>query len=101
MRHVFYNLSHRWGIRCQVSSILIFSFNRYVPLLRLRMGTQPDRPDGDGDWLRQWTIPEEDRAKYTSEPWRGEGRWFKASNVICLETWRPRLNPVARPIIKG
>ena len=48
--------------------------------------TKPD--PGDEDWLRQWTIPEEDRAKYTREPWRGEARWFRSSNVVCLETWR-------------
>jgi hypothetical protein len=45
-------------------------------------------PEDDGAWLRAWTIPEEDRRKYTSEPWRGEARWFRSSNVVCLETWR-------------
>jgi hypothetical protein len=42
---------------------------------------------GGGD-LREWTFPEEDRALYTTTPWRGEFRWFRASNVVCLEQWR-------------
>jgi len=29
----------------------------------------------DDVFLREWTIPEEDRAKYTSQPWGGEYRW--------------------------
>jgi hypothetical protein len=53
------------------------------------MSTKAD-PSNDEDWLRQWTVPEEDRLKYTSEPWRGEGRWFRSPSVICLETWRQR-----------
>jgi hypothetical protein len=38
--------------------------------------------------LREWTFPEEDRALYTTAPWRGEFRWFRTSNVVCLEQWR-------------
>jgi hypothetical protein len=49
----------------------------------------------DDDWLRQWTIPEGDRAKYTSQPWRGEARWFRPPNVVCLETWRKRFTNAA------
>ena len=37
------------------------------------MSTKPDHSSADEDWIRQWTIPEEERAKYTSEPWRGGG----------------------------
>jgi hypothetical protein len=43
----------------------------------------------DGDvFLREWTIPEEDRAKYTTQLWAGEFRWFRSPNVICLEQYR-------------
>jgi hypothetical protein len=38
--------------------------------------------------LRDWTFPEEDRALYTTTPWRGEFRWFKSPNVVPLEQWR-------------
>jgi hypothetical protein len=44
----------------------------------------------DEAFLREWTIPEEDRAKYTSQPWTGEYRWFRSPNVVCLEHYRPR-----------
>jgi hypothetical protein len=44
-------------------------------------------------FLREWTIPEEDRGKYTTQPWAGEFRWFRSSNVVCLERYRrPRIN---------
>jgi hypothetical protein len=47
------------------------------------------KPKLDGeDWLRQWTVPEEDRHEYTSTPWAGGYRWFRAANIVCLETWR-------------
>lgn len=39
------------------------------------------RHDSDA-FLREWTIPEEDRAKYTTQPWAGEFRWFRSPNVI-------------------
>jgi hypothetical protein len=38
--------------------------------------------------LRECTIPEEDRGKYTSAKWTGEYRWFRSPNVICLEKVR-------------
>jgi hypothetical protein len=38
--------------------------------------------------LREWAFPEEDRHLYTTAPWRGEYRWFRASNVVCLEQWQ-------------
>jgi hypothetical protein len=41
-------------------------------------------------FLRQWTIPEEDRARYTSAKWAGEYRWFRSPNVVCLEHYRQR-----------
>ena len=45
----------------------------------------------DEAFLRDWTIPEEDRTKYTSQPWDGEYRWFRSPNIVCLEQYRRRL----------
>ena len=47
------------------------------------MGGKATEPDDS--FLREWTIPEEDRHKYTSQPWAGEYRWFRSSNVVCLD----------------
>jgi hypothetical protein len=46
------------------------------------------RRQQDESFLREWTIPAEDRAKYTSLPWAGEYRWFRSPNVVCLERYR-------------
>jgi hypothetical protein len=54
------------------------------------MSIKPGPSSADEDWIRRWTIPEEERAKFTSEPWRGGARWFRAPNVVCLEIWRRR-----------
>ena len=42
----------------------------------------------EGSGLREWMFPEEDRAMYTTAPWTGGFRWFRARNVVCLEQWR-------------
>jgi hypothetical protein len=55
--------------------------------------------DDDRAFLRQFTIPEEDRARYTTMKWSGEFRWFRAANVVCLEKARAVLacgEPVPR-----
>jgi hypothetical protein len=44
----------------------------------------------EGSNLKQWTFPEEDRSLYTTAPWRGEFRWFRSPNVVCLEHWRQK-----------
>ena len=44
----------------------------------------------DGLDLRHWTFPEEDRAQFTTAPWRGEFRWFRSPNIVCLEQWRKK-----------
>jgi hypothetical protein len=31
---------------------------------------------------------EEDRRLFTTAPWKGEYRWFRSPNVICLEKYR-------------
>jgi hypothetical protein len=46
------------------------------------------RYDEEHELLQRLTIPEEDRAKYTSAKWSGEYRWFRSSNIICLEKVR-------------
>lgn len=48
------------------------------------------RQQDDDDFLKEWTIPEEDRGKYTSQPWAGEFRWFRSTNVVCLVQYRRR-----------
>ena len=48
-------------------------------------------------FLRELTIPEEDRAKYTSQPWTGEYRWFRSPNVVCLEQYRRQRQQRAVP----
>jgi hypothetical protein len=63
------------------------------------MGTRVDTTEIDDDWLRQWTVPEEDRAKHTSEAWRGEARWFRAPNIVCLEKYQ-RLKASAPPALR-
>jgi hypothetical protein len=47
-----------------------------------------ERLETEQAWLRQFVIPEEDRARFTTMPWRGEYRWFRAVNVVCLEKAR-------------
>jgi hypothetical protein len=43
----------------------------------------------DGLNLREWTFPEEDRALFTTTPWKpGEFRWFRSPNVVPIEQWR-------------
>jgi hypothetical protein len=39
-------------------------------------------------FFRKLCIPEEDRHRYTSSPWDGSFRFFRAENVICLEHYQ-------------
>jgi hypothetical protein len=48
-------------------------------------------------FLREWTIPQEDRAKYTSQPWNGEYRRFRSPNLVCLEQYRRSRRPGSEP----
>jgi hypothetical protein len=51
-----------------------------------------DQKQQEGEaFLREWTIPEEDRGKYTSQPWNGEYRWFRSPNIVCLEQYRRKV----------
>jgi len=42
----------------------------------------------DEQFFRQVVIPEEDRHRFTSTPWRGEFRWFRSANIVPIEHWR-------------
>jgi hypothetical protein len=44
--------------------------------------------ESDEAFLRSVVFPEEDRPFLTSVPWRGEYRWFRSANVVCLERYR-------------
>jgi hypothetical protein len=55
--------------------------------------TQWNPPDwrqtaDEGTFFRHLTLPEEDRHLLTSAPWDGGFRWFRSSNVVCLERYR-------------
>jgi hypothetical protein len=53
------------------------------------MGADSRRNGDEAEaFLRQWTIPEEDRALFTTAKWHGEYRWFRSPNVVCLEKYR-------------
>jgi hypothetical protein len=47
-----------------------------------------ERDADDEAFFRDLTFPEEDRHLYTSAPWSGGYRWFRAENVVPLERWR-------------
>jgi hypothetical protein len=44
--------------------------------------------DEEHAFARQVTLAEEDRARFSQLRWRGGYRWFRARNVVCLETVR-------------
>jgi hypothetical protein len=52
------------------------------------------RYDEEHAFLRQLTIPEEDRAKHTSAKWSGEYRWFRSANVVDLHRYRSPVEKV-------
>ena len=55
------------------------------------MATQPTNQSSDladEAFLRAMTFPEEERANWTTSPWRGEFRWFRSPNVVALKKWR-------------
>jgi hypothetical protein len=47
-------------------------------------------------FAREVTLPEEDRAQYTSAVWKGGYRWFRSPNVVCLEKYRRLSRAVLR-----
>jgi hypothetical protein len=49
---------------------------------------QLERYDEEHGLLRQLTIPEEDRPRYSLSGWTGGYRWFRSPNVVCLEKVR-------------
>jgi hypothetical protein len=44
--------------------------------------------EAEHEFLRRFTLSQEDRALVTDAPWPGGYRWFKAGNVIALEKVR-------------
>jgi hypothetical protein len=56
------------------------------------MGTRPVNVGrevvDDEAFLRTIIFPEEDRHVFTTAPWNGGYRWFRAPNVVCLEQYR-------------
>jgi hypothetical protein len=46
------------------------------------------RYEVEHSFARSVTLPEEDRAQYTSVRWGGGYRWFRSPNVVCLEKVR-------------
>jgi hypothetical protein len=70
--------------------IFLFRLSSF-PLKYVLSDKSMDAQKANNDaFLREWTIPEEDRAKYTTQPWAGEYRWFRSPNVVCLEQYRRR-----------
>jgi len=54
----------------------------------------PKTEDPGEEFLQRFTWPEEDRRLYTSAPWDGGYRWFRSSNVVCIEKYRARAHVV-------
>lgn len=52
------------------------------------MQINPPLSAEDEAFFRSIVVPEEDRRLFTSAPWRGEFRWFRAPNVVPLEKYR-------------
>jgi hypothetical protein len=51
--------------------------------------SQTVNEEDDESFLRQIVQPEEDRRRlHPTTSWMGGYRWFRASNVVCLEQWR-------------
>jgi hypothetical protein len=48
-----------------------------------------DSDEEDEALLRRLVYPEEERHLHTPLPWTGGFRWFRSTNVICLERYRP------------
>jgi hypothetical protein len=44
--------------------------------------------EAEHQFLRRFTMPQEDRALVTDAPWPGGYRWFRSPNVVCLEKVR-------------
>jgi hypothetical protein len=54
------------------------------------MATLPGLPvlRTNDSFFRRFVLPEEEKQRITSVPWRGEFRWFCSSNVVPLERYR-------------
>ena len=53
------------------------------------MSADSHRNDDEAEaFMRQWTVPEEDRPLFTAAKWAGEFRWFRSPNIVCIEQYR-------------
>jgi hypothetical protein len=44
----------------------------------------------DQEFWRRFLFCEEDRARFTSERWKGGYRWFRSANVLPIEQYTRR-----------
>ena len=54
------------------------------------MDTHTARMEEEETFMRTIVFPEEDRRLFTTAPWKGEYRWFRSPNVVCLECYWQR-----------
>jgi hypothetical protein len=94
--HVVVAESHiRLGL---LFSCLYFSLSQIVARRRrgaVGIDTHNAREEEDETFMRTIVFPEEDRRLFTTARWKGEFRWFRTPNVICLEKYR-RLKALGR-----
>jgi hypothetical protein len=43
--------------------------------------------ESDEAFMREIAPAEEDRHLFTSAPWNGGYRWYRSSNVVCIEQY--------------
>jgi hypothetical protein len=53
--------------------------------------------EADHQFLRRFTLAQEDRVLVTDAPWPGGYRWFRSLNVVCLEKVRAVLEEGREP----
>jgi hypothetical protein len=54
----------------------------------------------DEAFYRKLILPEEDRAEYTALQPRRSYRWFRSTNVVCLEHYRRPIEAKSAPRLK-
>jgi hypothetical protein len=77
-------------VRVYILKVYLF-FLSFFSSKHTYMAPMAEDRERDEAFLRAWTLPEEDRGKYTSQPWNGEYRWFRSPNIVCLEQYRRTL----------
>jgi hypothetical protein len=54
------------------------------------MGKLQEYSEAEEEFKRLLVPPEEDRHLLTAAKWAGGYRWFRSTNVVCLEQYRRR-----------